>query len=97
LLGPGGHSVGLQLLWPLSTERFTSPWSVFLMLPGDLDRIGPVRALFSRNALPLIAREIAILAPVACVADRTARGQSASRLAPRPAPGTPSPRAARDS
>lgn len=68
LLGPGPVSVGLQLFWPISAERFIAPVAVFQMFPATLDDIGPLRALFSRAVLPLMARELAILAPVCAVA-----------------------------
>ena len=67
LLGPGAPSIGLQVLWPFSTERFMAPWSVFRMLPGSIEQLGPLGALFSRGALPLIRRELMILVPV-CLA-----------------------------
>ena len=68
LLGPGAFSEGLQLFWPVSAERYTAPRGVFLMFPASLDQLGPVRALFSRGALPLMIRELAILGPVCLVA-----------------------------
>jgi membrane-bound metal-dependent hydrolase YbcI (DUF457 family) len=68
LLGPGPVSVGLQLFWPLSNERFIAPFAVFEMLPATLDQFGPIRTLFSRDVLPLIAREIAILVPACLLA-----------------------------
>jgi membrane-bound metal-dependent hydrolase YbcI (DUF457 family) len=67
LLGPGAISDGLQLFWPVSTERFTAPFAVFLMMPASPNHTGPVGTLFSMAVLPLMARELAILAPV-CLA-----------------------------
>jgi hypothetical protein len=37
------------------------------MLPGSIERLGPLGALFSRGALPLIRRELMVLVPV-CLA-----------------------------
>jgi membrane-bound metal-dependent hydrolase YbcI (DUF457 family) len=89
LLGPGGQSVGLEILWPFSTARFSAPWSVFLMLPRTVDQTGPLRALFSPVALPLMLRELAILGPV-CLGAWWVRRLSAhaNRAAVRPSPFT---------
>lgn len=64
LLGLHAHpSVGLQVLWPFSPEKFMLPWSVFVAAPKVVGR-GPVGLLFSPEALPLYVREIAVMTPV---------------------------------
>jgi hypothetical protein len=68
VLGPGAPSVGLQVLWPFTTERFMAPWAVFMMFPPSIDQVGPLRSLFSGASLPLIAHELLILLPVVAVA-----------------------------
>lgn len=65
MLGPGAPSVGLQIFWPISHDRFMMPWSVFAMAPKTIETIGPVGALFSWEILPVIAREVAFLLPLA--------------------------------
>ncbi|HSK18829.1 MAG TPA: metal-dependent hydrolase [Longimicrobiales bacterium] len=68
LLGPGGPpAVGLQVFWPFSMERHMLPWNVFQMMPLPGDDGGPIRALFSRQAVPVIVREVLILGPI-CLA-----------------------------
>jgi hypothetical protein len=78
LLGPGAHSVGLQVLWPLSMDRFMAPFQVFLMFPASIEQTGPVGALFSRGVLPLIQRELLVLVP-ACTAAWLATRRSSRR------------------
>src|SRR5690606_9948713 len=82
LLGPGARgSVGLQAFWPLSTERFMAPVGVFRMFPAVVHEVGPVRALFTRDVVPLILREIAVLLPVCLLiaSRRFLAGRRASR------------------
>jgi membrane-bound metal-dependent hydrolase YbcI (DUF457 family) len=67
LLGPGAPSIGLQILWPFSTDRFMARVSVFRMAPASIAE-GPVAAFFSLEMLPIIAREVLILLPVVIVA-----------------------------
>jgi membrane-bound metal-dependent hydrolase YbcI (DUF457 family) len=65
LLGPGaGPAVGLQVFWPFSGERLMAPWALFRMAPPSIETAGPLHALFSREVLPMITREIVILGPV---------------------------------
>jgi membrane-bound metal-dependent hydrolase YbcI (DUF457 family) len=65
LLGPGApQSVGLQVLWPFSAERFMAPVSLFRMFPASIQQVGPVAALFSRSVLPLIRHELLVMVPV---------------------------------
>jgi len=86
LLGPGAMSIGLQVLWPLSGERFSAPWAVFLMLPRSVEHVDPLRALFSTAVLPLVTRELAVLLPVCLGA------WLLSRRIPTPAPRAARPR-----
>jgi membrane-bound metal-dependent hydrolase YbcI (DUF457 family) len=65
-------SVGLQAFWPFTTERFMLPWAVFLSAPRD-PISGPLGVLFSPAAVPLLARELLILGPVALVMSGLAR------------------------
>jgi membrane-bound metal-dependent hydrolase YbcI (DUF457 family) len=57
-------SVGLQALWPFTTERFMFPWALFLSAPRDPNN-GPVGVLFSFAIVPLLVREALVLGPVA--------------------------------
>jgi membrane-bound metal-dependent hydrolase YbcI (DUF457 family) len=67
-LGPGAPSKGLELFWPFTRERYMAPWALFRMMPASIESVGPVGALFDLEVIPIIAREIAILAPVCFVA-----------------------------
>ena len=62
--GPG---VGLQVLWPFSDMRYMAPWSVFRMAPSAMVEYGPLHALFSREILPVIAREFIVLLPIVLI------------------------------
>jgi membrane-bound metal-dependent hydrolase YbcI (DUF457 family) len=59
---------GLEILWPISSERFMLPWRVFQSYPTGLIHNDPLAALFSRAILPLVLREIGVLLPVAVAA-----------------------------
>ena len=63
LLGPGAPSLGLQLFWPFNSDRWMMPWAVFRMAPKTIESIGPVGALFTREILPVVSREILVLGP----------------------------------
>ena len=63
LLGPGAPSLGLQIFWPFNTDRWMMPWAVFRMAPNTIESIGPVGALFTREILPVVGREILVLGP----------------------------------
>jgi inner membrane protein len=82
LLGPGAHSVGLQVLWPFSLERFMAPWQVFLMFPSSIHETGPIGALFSRGVLPLIQRELLVFGPVCAAAWLATRGRRVRETEP---------------
>jgi len=58
---------GLQIFWPLSSERFTLPWSVFRMAADSIIATGPITTLFSPAILPLVTRELQIMLPVVLV------------------------------
>lgn len=57
-------SVGLQALWPFTTERFMFPWALFLSAPRDPHN-GPLGVLFSSAIVPLLVREALVLGPLA--------------------------------
>ena len=61
---PHDPSIGLQLFWPFSQQRFMAPWEVFHMAPHSIEWLGPLRTLFSRAILPVIQREVLVIVPV---------------------------------
>jgi membrane-bound metal-dependent hydrolase YbcI (DUF457 family) len=61
-------TVGLQLFWPFSSARFLLNIPVFLMAPLSMRSHGPFRALFSREMLPVIGRELIIVLPIIAAA-----------------------------
>jgi len=64
LLGRSAPGMGLQVFWPFSAEQFMLPWSVFSMAPRAIEG-GPIAALLTREIIPVITRELLIMAPVA--------------------------------
>jgi membrane-bound metal-dependent hydrolase YbcI (DUF457 family) len=63
-LGPGAPSLGLQIFWPFSETRRMLPWAIFRMAPDSIETVGPVGTLFSLEILPVVVREIMLLAPL---------------------------------
>jgi inner membrane protein len=61
-------SIGLELFWPFSNARYLANWPVFQMAPHSIVYEGPLQALFSREILPVIARELAVMIPVVALA-----------------------------
>jgi membrane-bound metal-dependent hydrolase YbcI (DUF457 family) len=69
MLGPDeAPSLGLQVFWPVNHDRWMMPFSLFRMAPPSIESIGPVETLFSREILPVVAREVMLLLPLAAFA-----------------------------
>jgi membrane-bound metal-dependent hydrolase YbcI (DUF457 family) len=72
-------SLGLQVFWPFSTERFLLPWHVFRMAPISINA-SPITTLFSVEMLPVIARELIVMLPVVFLSWVLARTRNNNEL-----------------
>ncbi len=61
-------SSGLPLLWPLSAERFLSPWPLFLSIEKSGVGAGFLASLLSAHNLVAVVWEAVLLAPVVAAA-----------------------------
>ena len=59
-------SIGLQALWPFTSERFMSVWPVFGMPPPSVAR-NPLAGLLRPEIFPIIGRELLVMMPALIV------------------------------
>ncbi len=70
---PGGSAeFGVPLFWPVSSERFVSPWPLFV--PYRIDEPGFLRNMVSPGAMGAYVREVAVAVAVLGVGAGVRRG-----------------------
>jgi membrane-bound metal-dependent hydrolase YbcI (DUF457 family) len=60
---PSVPSLGLEVFWPFTTERFSLPLPLFKLAPLSV-LTNPIGTLLSLEMLPVITRELIVMTPV---------------------------------